>query len=173
MQHISAKELHAQINAGVLENNAIILDVRTDVEFREKHILDSKNIEVSQFNGSEDFISKSEKIFVVCKGGIRAVRACEKIPQELQHKCFVLESGIDSWVANGFDVVAPKKVKFPLMQQMQVIVGSFSAVGSILALGVSKWFAVIPLIFGSGLTFAGLTGICMLLRFLAKMPWNR
>jgi hypothetical protein len=61
----------------------------------------------------------------------------------------------------------------PLMRQVQITVGFVSAIGAVLALLISSWFAVIPLLAGCGLLFAGLTGFCGLALLLAKMPWNR
>jgi hypothetical protein len=40
-------------------------------------------------------------------------------------------------------------------------------------LAVNPWFALIPLVTGCGLLFAGLTGFCGLALLLAKMPWNK
>ena len=37
----------------------------------------------------------------------------------------------------------------------------------------SPWFFGIPIFFGAGLTFSGLTGWCGMGMLLAKMPWNR
>jgi hypothetical protein len=43
----------------------------------------------------------------------------------------------------------------------------------VLALLVSRWFAVVPLFLGCGLLFAGVTGTCGMAILLARMPWNR
>jgi hypothetical protein len=59
------------------------------------------------------------------------------------------------------------------MRQVQIVVGSFSVAGAILALAVNPWFAAVPLFFGSGLLFAGITGTCGMALMLARMPWNR
>jgi hypothetical protein len=80
---------------------------------------------------------------------------------------------MDSWLSKGYDVVKIKKSGLPIIQQMQMIVGAGVSIGSVLALTSSKWFAIIPLFFGCGLILAGLSGICLLLKLLAKMPWNK
>jgi hypothetical protein len=61
----------------------------------------------------------------------------------------------------------------PLMRQVQIVIGAVSGVGAALALAGDKRFALIPLVTGAGLLFAGLTGTCGLALLLAKMPWNR
>jgi hypothetical protein len=59
------------------------------------------------------------------------------------------------------------------MRQVQITVGFLTGLGGLLALTVNKFFAIIPLVVGSGLLFAGLTGFCGLAQVLAKMPWNK
>lgn len=59
------------------------------------------------------------------------------------------------------------------MRQVQITVGFLTAVGALLALTVDRLFAIIPLVVGSGLLFAGLTGFCGLALVLAKMSWNK
>jgi hypothetical protein len=61
----------------------------------------------------------------------------------------------------------------PLMRQVQIIVGFLAATGGLLALTVNKFFALLPLVVGTGLFIAGLTGFCGLALLLAKMPWNK
>lgn len=170
-QYISAKDLQKVLNQG--EANFLLLDVRTPLEFAEVHIKGALNVELSEFTGSEDFLVKNDKIFVICKGGVRAGRACQKIPQSLISKAFILEGGMDAWISENFQTVKIKNIKIPVIQQMQIVVGILIVVFSLLALTVCKLFAVVPLLIGCGLTFAGFTGICMMMKFLAKMPWNK
>jgi hypothetical protein len=61
----------------------------------------------------------------------------------------------------------------PLMRQVQITVGLISGAGAVLALAVNPLFAIIPLVTGCGLLFAGITGTCGMALLLAKMPWNR
>ncbi len=173
IQTIAVQELHRQIADGALERGAIILDVRTDVECKECSVLPAVNIEVSKLKGDEEVLKKASKIYIMCKAGVRATKAYQKMPEEIAQKAFVVTGGMDFWLLNGYEVVRGQIPRRPLIQQMQLTVGVLAIIGSVLALFVSKWFAVVPLLLGCGLTFAGLTGICLLLRVLAKMPWNR
>jgi hypothetical protein len=59
-----------------------------------------------------------------------------------------------------------------LMRQVQIVVGSLAAIGAILALVVSRWFAILPLFVGSVLLVAGVSGKCGLALLLARMPCN-
>jgi hypothetical protein len=84
-----------------------------------------------------------------------------------------VEGGTQAWIDAGLPVNRGQSRVLPLMRQVQIIVGFLSAVGGLLALTVNKLFAILPLVVGSGLLFAGLTGFCGLALLLAKMPWNR
>lgn len=80
---------------------------------------------------------------------------------------------MDAWLDAGLTVNRRESKVLPLMRQVQIVVGFLSATGALLALLVNPLFALIPLVLGSGLLFAGLTGFCGLAVLLAKMPWNQ
>ncbi len=172
MQSISPAELYNIISNGIPQG-CIVLDVRTSAEFAEGHINGAINIELSTFTGKEQILYNKEKIIVVCKGGIRAGRACQKVESILSNKMYILDGGMDSWASANFPIKCLKKVRFTVTQQMQMIVGFCVAIGSILSLTVCKIFAIIPLFFGCGLLFSGMTGMCLLVKLLGKLPWNK
>ena len=84
-----------------------------------------------------------------------------------------MEGGTQAWIDAGLPVNRGESGVLPLMRQVQITVGFISAAGAVLALTVNPRFAVIPLVAGCGLLFAGLTGFCGLALLLAKMPWNK
>jgi hypothetical protein len=84
-----------------------------------------------------------------------------------------VEGGTQAWIDAGLPVDRRESRVLPLMRQVQIVVGSLSAVGAALALTVNPRFALIPLVTGCGLLFAGLTGLCGMALLLAKMPWNK
>jgi hypothetical protein len=51
--------------------------------------------------------------------------------------------------------------------------GVLTAAGAGLALTTGPLWALVPLVTGSGLTFAGLTNLCGMATVLGWMPWNR
>ena len=171
MQTITPESLYSVKTSS--QSNYVIIDVRTKAEFNEAHIEGSINIELSIFNGNEEVIKNAKTIYIVCKGGVRASKACAKLPQDLSAKAFVLDGGIDEWVKKGHSTISIKKCKFSLIRQFQIVVGGFVLGGSLLSMLVSKYFIAIALFFGSGLLFAGLSGTCLLMNILSKMPWNK
>ena len=87
--------------------------------------------------------------------------------------CVLVEGGTQAWIEAGLPVNRGQSRVLPLMRQVQITVGFLSAAGALLALTVNKFFALIPLVVGCGLLFAGVTGFCGLALVLAKMPWNQ
>lgn len=59
------------------------------------------------------------------------------------------------------------------MRQVQITVGFFVLLASLLAVTVNPAWVYLCMFFGAGLLFAGLSGFCGLALILAKMPWNR
>ncbi len=59
------------------EKDYIIVDVRTEEEFRESHIKDAINISYEKIDGSE--LDKNKNIFVYCRSGKRSKIAFEKL----------------------------------------------------------------------------------------------
>lgn len=159
-----------------------IVDVRTGPEFEGAHLKDSINQPLDQFNPSAwASISVPEgrrtetpagALYILCQAGGRAGRAGQML-QKAGVPCFVVEGGLDAWMAAGFPVERGAARVLPLMRQVQIVVGLLSGVGSALALWKDPLFAWIPLCMGAGLLFAGLSGTCGLALLLARMPWNR
>ena len=117
--------------------------------------------------------SSAPAIYVLCQSGGRARRAIEKLKAAGVQGCVLVEGGTQAWIDAGLPVNRAQSRVLPLMRQVQIIVGFLSAIGGLLALTVNNLFAIIPLVVGSGLLLAGLTGFCGLALVLAKMPWNK
>ena len=155
---------------------AQLLDVRTPGEFAAAHVPGTKLIPLDDLNpdafqrqrGSEEI-----PVYVLCQSGGRARKAIEKLEQGGVHGCVLVEGGTQAWIDAGLPTERAQSTVLPLMRQVQITVGLISAAGAALALTINPLFAIIPLVMGCGLLFAGLTGMCGLALLLAKMPWNR
>lgn len=74
---IKAEEAKKMMDAG----DVIIVDVRTDAEYAEKHIPDAINIPVESINTEkpEQLPDLNKKVLVYCRTGIRAAAASKKL----------------------------------------------------------------------------------------------
>jgi rhodanese-related sulfurtransferase len=170
---ISPRELH-HLLAG--DCAAELLDVRTPGEFAAAHVPGAKLVPLDDLDPA-GFLKQcgatGKPIYVLCQSGERARKAVEKFRRAGFENCVLVEGGTQAWMDTGLPVVHSQSKTLPLTRQVQIVAGFVSASGAVLALAISPWFAVIPLLVGCGLLFAGLTGFCGLALLLAKMPWNR
>jgi rhodanese-related sulfurtransferase len=153
-----------------------LLDVRTPAEFAAAHVPNARLIPLDDLDPAvfcQQTAPDSDPVYVICQSGTRARQAIEKFRRAGFSHFVLVEGGTQAWIDAGLPVIRGASKTLPLMRQVQLTVGAISALGATLALLVNFRFAIIPLIMGCGLVFAGLTGICGLALLLAKLPWNR
>jgi rhodanese-related sulfurtransferase len=152
-----------------------LLDVRTPPEFAAAHIPGATLIPLDCLRPA-DYLKHhpaGKSIYVICQSGARARKAIESFEACGCPDAVLIEGGTQAWIDAGLPVNRGESNVLPIMRQVQIVVGSLSVLGSLLALAVSAWFALIPVFLGSGLLFAGITGTCGMALLLARMPWNR
>jgi rhodanese-related sulfurtransferase len=170
---VSPQELNRLLAGGV---PAELLDVRTPGEFAAAHVPGARLVPLDQLDAANFLQQRGESdkpIYVLCQTGGRARRAIDKFQRAGFNGCVLVDGGTQAWIDCGLAVERGESRVLPLMRQVQITVGFVSAIGAALALFVDLKFALIPLVMGCGLLFAGLTGYCGLALVLAKMPWNK
>lgn len=84
------------------KENALLVDVRSSDEYKKGHIVNAKNITLSQieqgkFTGIEN--NKQTPIIVVCESGTRAAGAANKLHKAGFTQVCNLSAGMDGWVS--------------------------------------------------------------------------
>ena len=170
---IAPHELHRVLAGG---GPAQLLDVRTPAEFAGAHVPGAKLIPLDDLDPASFARQRGAEeipIYVLCQSGGRARKAIERLERAGVRNCVLVEGGTQGWIDAGLPVNRGQSHVLPLMRQVQITVGFISASGAVLALAVNPLFAIVPLVMGCGLLFAGISGTCGLALLLAKMPWNR
>jgi rhodanese-related sulfurtransferase len=170
---INAAVVHLITPADLAANagDAVLLDVRSPIEFETEHIANSFNVPLAELEARCEEVPRTGQVVVICRSGKRAERGAHALlGRGFQPK--VLEGGLVGWRQAGLPVKEGKKM-LPIERQIQLIVGIGVLTGVLLSLIVSPWFLIIPGFFGAGLTFAGLSGTCALGLLLMKAPWNQ
>ena len=170
---VSPHELQRRLTAG---SPAQLLDVRSPAEYTAAHVPDAKLIPLDELDAAAFCRERGvdcTPVYVLCQSGSRAKKAIEKLERAGAQGCVLVDGGTQAWMDAGLPVNRGESRVLPLMRQVQITVGFLSAVGAALALAVNPRFALIPLVIGCGLLFAGLTGFCGLALLLARMPWNK
>ncbi len=152
-----------------------LLDVRTPPEYDTAHVPGARLVPLHELR-AQDFLlhhTPGVPVYVLCQSGERARQALEQLELAGCDDGVLVEGGTQAWIHAGFAVHRGSGNILPLMRQVQIVVGSLSAAGAVLALTVNSWFAALPLLLGCGLLFAGISGTCGMALLLARMPWNR
>ena len=97
VNNVPPSEAVALIN----RQNAVVLDVRTDEEFKQGHIINSVHIPVglllSRINELESH--KAQPLVVVCRTGQRSTQACSILRKHGFESLHGMSGGITAWQA--------------------------------------------------------------------------
>jgi rhodanese-related sulfurtransferase len=172
MKVIEPARLFGCLEAG---NSLELLDVRTAPEYADAHVPGATLIPLHQLNAAQYLLHHrvGAPIYVLCQGGARARKAIEELERAGCPDCVLVEGGTQAWIDAGLPVTRGSSSVLPIMRQVQIAVGALSAGSALAALLWGRWFAVLALLIGCGLLFAGITGKCGMALLLARMPWNR
>lgn len=163
---ISVVELQHQ-----LPGFAQLVDVRSASEFAAGHIPGAMNIPMEQIEGRLDDLRPNTPLVLICQAGKRA-RMTAGLLEPCQRQMSVLEGGTSAWIQAGLPVVTSVNTRWSLERQVRLGAGLLVLAGVVLAFTANVNWLFLSAFVGAGLTFAGLTDICLMGEFLAKMPWN-
>ena len=97
MKELTQEEWREQIGN---DENAVILDVRTQEEVDEGHIPNAKVIDIykgQEFVNELEQLDKSKNYYVYCRSGARSAQACTLMDQMGFNKTFNLLGGFSQW----------------------------------------------------------------------------
>ena len=80
--------------------NAIIIDVREQIEFDKGHILNSKHIPIKNITDQIDKLKKKyveKPVIVGCQSGYRSVSICKQLVKAGFERVYNLDGGIAAW----------------------------------------------------------------------------
>jgi len=157
-----------------LQKNATVhlIDVRTPAEFGAVHAKGAVNIPLDKLEPSSLAYCNNDPVYLICKSGVRARKAMEKLAQSGFTNTFEVEGGTDGWLKAQLPVQKGRKA-LGLEQQVRIIVGSMALVGAALVLGGQPLGLILVAMMGMGLGYAGITDTCGLAMLIAKAPWNQ
>lgn len=149
-----------------------LLDVRTPSEFDDAHIEGAYNVPLHLLHEhASDLKQVREPVVLLCQSGRRAMQAEQLLHRTGMPNVRVLDGGIAAWIAAGHRVNRTRP-RVSLERQVRMTAGAIVALGAAGALMVHPLLAIVPLLIGSGLVFAGATDTCAMGMLLAKLPYN-
>ncbi|UCG68369.1 MAG: DUF4215 domain-containing protein, partial [Thermoplasmata archaeon] len=105
--------LNVEESRDIIDTNEeiVILDVRTPLEYESGHIPDAISIPLLNLKQRIDELNKDDVVLVYCKGGSRSEEACKILAQYEFESVYNMLGGIDAWVFAGFEVTEPSTEK--------------------------------------------------------------
>ena len=97
MKELSQEEWREQISK---DDDAVILDVRTELEVEEGYIPEAKNIDIykgQEFLQELDKLDKDKNYYVYCRSGARSAQACNLMDQKGFKQTYNLIGGFSQW----------------------------------------------------------------------------
>jgi rhodanese-related sulfurtransferase len=153
--------------------DAILLDVRTPVEFAEVHVPQANNIPLGDLTPADLPFPKSEAIYLLCASGKRADVAARRLEQAGFSDAQVVAGGTQAWVQASLPVKRGEVKAISLERQVRIAAGLLVVTGILLGWLVNRYFFGLSAFVGAGVVFAGVTDFCGMGLLLARLPWNR
>ena len=88
----------------LINKGAAVLDLRAQAEFKSGHIINARNIPMSELEGRTAELDKfrEQALVLACKSGTEAAAAAARLTKQGFHQLFVLKGGIAAWKQDQF-----------------------------------------------------------------------
>ena len=88
----------------MLQNGAVVIDVREPHEYNAGHVPDAALIPVNTVYARREELPRDKDVIFVCAVGQRSALACEMAAAAGLTRLFNLEGGTDGWIKAGLPV---------------------------------------------------------------------
>ena len=97
----------------LMNNDALVIDLRSAESFSRGHIVNAKNIPIGEFDAQKDKIAKfkNKPIVAVCDAGGSSNKAVDSLRKTGFESVYGLKGGMTAWTQAGLPVVTGKKTK--------------------------------------------------------------
>lgn len=170
MLTIQPQELRRRLDDG--DHNEILVDVREVGEYKERHIAEAKNIPLTRVHEAVEQLKGVGTVYLHCESGGRSARACQLLEEAGVH-VVNLDGGLSAWEKAGLDVVRRSGGRMSLVRQVMLTAGMLVVFSVGLGVYLHPYWYGLAVFVGLGLAFSGLSGKCLMMHILARMPWNR
>jgi rhodanese-related sulfurtransferase len=89
----------------LINDGAVVVDVREPSEFAAGHVIDSRNIPVAQIASRAGELPANKAVIVLCASGSRSSRAAAALRKAGRADVFCLDGGLAGWQQAGLPVM--------------------------------------------------------------------
>ena len=152
------------------EENTVLIDIREAEEFACEHIAGAHLKPLQVLPLLPPAPDKERSAIFYCRSGHRTGDH-KGLLEKLGHTAtYIIEGGLEDWKKAGLPTIQ-HAVPLPMPRRIQMAAGALVFAFSLLSFFIPV-FTWVTLFIGAGLMFAGYTGICLIAKLLASMPWN-
>jgi len=153
----------------LVDGGARLIDIRGRDEFARVRAPGADNRPLDELTR----IDGDGPVVFVCRSGMRTLGNAAKLAGCCDGEAYILDGGLDAWMAAGLPVEEDRGQPLEIMRQVQIAAGTLTLLGVVLGLLATPVLFGLAAFVGAGLVMAGVTGWCGMARLLATMPWNR
>jgi rhodanese-related sulfurtransferase len=169
---MSLKKISAADAKTLLDQGAVLVDIREPGERARVHVAGSKSVPFSRLMDAELPRGANAVIFHCTVGRSTTINS-EALAAKAPCVAYELEGGLHAWQAAGLPVIVDPSQPIEILRQVQIAAGSLVLLGLALGIYVSPlWYGLAGFI-GAGLVFSGASGSCAMAHVISLMPWNR
>lgn len=109
----SVRSLEPQDAVKLINDDAVVIDLRSAEAFSRGHIVNAKNIPFDELGSRQETIAryKSKPIVAVCDAGMTSGKAVESLRKSGIENVYGLRGGISAWTQANLPLVTSKKTK--------------------------------------------------------------
>ena len=148
------------------------VDVRSATEYASGHVPAAVNIPMDQIEARLEDLWPNLPIVLICQAGKRA-RMVAGLLEPCRKDVSILEGGTAAWAAAGLPLVVSTVSRWSLERQVRIAAGLLILTALVLSKMVHPYWLALAGFVGLGLTFAGITDLCLMASLLVRLPWNR
>lgn len=109
----SVRSLDPQDAVRLINDDAVVIDLRSAEAFARGHIVNARNIPFDELGSRQETLAKykSKTIVAVCDAGMTAGKAVENLRKSGIEEVYGLRGGIAAWSQANLPLVTAKKTK--------------------------------------------------------------
>lgn len=171
---MSLRSISPQEGKRLMDQGAILLDIRETDEYARERIPGARHAALSQLDQADISDVRGKTLIFHCRSGARTTSNQDRLARLVGEGCegFQIDGGLEGWRNAGLPTVIDRRQPMELQRQVQIVAGGLVLLGIVMGLSVSPWFLAVSLFVGAGLMFAGISGYCGMARLLQRAPWN-